>query len=136
MLLGVVFANLDIGWCCGRLQSVRRYVVLVSGDERKRQRRSEGRGGGEEKARVLDVSAAEKTDALTTHSLALLHQTRPACSYAKRPDGADPELTRALLPQLLTRAGSAQLVTKLAPLGPNELPHVQFSKPGQGLRSI
>lgn len=98
MLLVVVFANLDVGWCRSRLQSVRRYVVLVGREERKGQRRSEDRGARDEEASILGLSVPERKEVLTTHGLALLHQTRPACSNAKGPDGADSSLTGALLP--------------------------------------
>lgn len=128
MLFIIVLANFDIGWCCSRLQSVRGNVILVGSDERKRQRRSEGRGGGEEKASILRLSAAESKDVLTTHGLALLHETRPACSNGERPDGADTSLTGALLPQLLAGSRSSKLIAELTPLRPYELPHLLFSE--------
>ena len=128
MLLVIVLANLDVGWCWGRLQSVRGNVILVGGDERKRQRRSEGRGGGEEKASILRLSATVSKDVLTTHGLALLHETRPTCSNGEWPDSADSGLTGALLPQLLARSRSSKLSTKLTPLQPYELPHLLFSE--------
>ena len=53
MLLVIVLCNFDVGGSCRRLQQVSWDVVLVVCEKGEGESWSQGRGGGEEKARVL-----------------------------------------------------------------------------------
>lgn len=101
---------------------------MVAGDKGKRERRSQCRCSREEEAGILMKSAREGKGVLLTHCLASLEKTGPTCSDGEGPDGTNTGIGRTLLPYLLTRSVSRELVTELTPFGPNELPHLLLSK--------
>jgi hypothetical protein len=101
---------------------------MIAGDESEWERRSQCRRSREEEASILIKSATEGKGVLLTHCLASLHQTGPTRSDGEGPDGASTGIARTLLPYLLTRSVSRELVTELTPLGPNELPHLPLSE--------